>query len=954
MLIKTPKSQTVSWLPATPTSPQQILVTPAPSTISLTPIPLTNSGAGYSLTVLDSQPIVPPGTLYTVPLSCAAPAGNAAFTSLTTGGAPFGVTIVPNLTPGSPNATLTLAVTGEAVPGAYTYSIQAGILTAVVNITAGLTIGPAWPPPQTLTGDGAITLTTDAPAYACTQGDTIDIQLYEEGFTATNGIMQFFLSEQAPVQIGGLSPLFNTFWCTFPSNAAPATYTPTPGTPTLITTAQLVTTLVMTPGLYAFTISDAVPTLNPAYMTLTQTGTPTTNPNFSIALSGEPTANGTPYYAYAAIDITAKNSWLGWVTFSFDAPAGITVRDEFTNPNEGGAGLQIFVNPDLAPGNYTITVTGTSGTDTATVQLTLAIANLSSPYNGTNSVTFAVQVLSAGSQAATAIGTALTGYLKPKGAPGAGKRTGAIAIQQRGQTTLRATTTPVNPNTPYQSTVRARHLSRVANIKANTLSQADAWAAAAAAFPGHDLIPRDLINGIGFMTTYLPMTPAQFQYMVQATQQDFGSPVTLNPPTPTPWFPQAMSLNATAVYDRNYSCVGFALTYTYLPYGNQFGGFGPNPPAPASYIISATSSTASSKSAKSGSGFAVIAYYTGPPTPQQLLADWKTAYGTLPEKGTIYFSVRPADPISGVTGMALVEGRSYENGTLEGATLPQAGDTYATNPIPWYGPFIFSIFAAQAGTVNPVNSGETLTVPPGGATDTQLFVQGSPAPGGGDWTADEPYSGTVTFKGEITSTAVAGKTEGITETAQPTPPITITFNPSTIDIPSGNTTPVATTATITVPAGTPNGIWLFKLEATDGRQTLSDKFTITVDSAAPATSGLSLAPLVAGVPIVSGNDLNLNFTLSNPNATSQILEIFPPAEIEYTSGVGFDGWITFSITSGGNPITVPAGTPANPGTAAFTLTIHPTGNITTGRKFALFLYAANLWVQLVALLSMST
>ena len=212
------------------------------------------------------------------------------------------------------------------------------------------------------------------------------------------------------------------------------------------------------------------------------------------------------------------------------------------------------------------------------------------------------------------------------------------------------------------------------------------------------------------MTTYLPMTPAQLQYLCQSTQLAFNNPVTTLPAPVAPpyalapgeqiaWYPQAESMSANAVYSAAYGCVGFVLAYTYLPTGTYFGGYASSSQAPNGWIISATSASASSVSSKSGSGFAVLGYYVGYPTPAQILADWIAVYGNLPDKGTIYFSVRPADPFVGVTGMEMTSSCSYENGTLAGAIIPPDPSIYIDITTIWVGPKVTSDLPATTPSV---------------------------------------------------------------------------------------------------------------------------------------------------------------------------------------------------------------------------------------------------------------
>lgn len=986
----------------------------------LTPIPLSAAASGYTLNLDDSQPIVPPGTHYQVNVSCQSPHGAATFRYSPTPTSEAGIVVesVINDAPGwidiygdlvSSIYWIDIYVPPDTTPGTYTCTVAATIsdnqaiggailATQAVSIGFTITVGPAWPPPQLLTSDGTITLSTDNYAYSITAGDSIDIEIYEATAAGFTGTDQFFLSEQSPENIIGTTPQFGTFWCIFPSNASGDVVTAPPNTPTLITTAKLQTTLLTPPGLYAFTISDNMPTPNPAYESLAQTGTPTNTGQFSLYLGSTPIIEGTPPYIFCHVYITGIGEWFDWVTLSIDTPTPVGTINPGANPSMGGWGLEITPTPGLAPGDYLINLTGTNGSHTATLQLTLTINNTSSPFEGINSASINVQVLSAGSQAATSTGSSLSGALALRSNAPAGSRSGIIAHNWRGLQVLRAKTMPVNPNSPSQTASRARHLSRVAAILANTIDQAETWAVAAAAFPGNKLIPADIFDGVTAMTTFLQMTPAQFQYLCQSTQQNFGQLVTLlpavnlltiayataqttttlgpytltmpatsgpwstgmaaqimggltpntgtpaaitatftgagsenmnlslgafdffnielyiqpnlncdpgtysltatinydgtdyafpftvtvaigDPPTaaPNPWFPQAMGASTNSVYDQNYQCIGFVLGYTYLPYGTNFGGYGTSGINPNSWIISATNANATSVTSKSSSGYVVLGYYVNPPTPTQLLADWLAVYGTLPTSGTIYFSIQPADPIYGVTGMAMTAGLSYKNGTLHGFIRPAAGDTYATSPNKWFGP-LFS-FVGNVG---------------GG------YIQGIPALGGGGWTEGDPYEGTITFKFKIKKGYPALP-----------PGVIITTDVTEIVIASSDTTLYHVGTVFTVPSDQPGVNTILEIEATDGKSTktyTTNPWILTPGPMVP--NGLSLTPNCPLPTVARSSNTTVYFTLDDWTGTG----------LPYTVSVS-DIATGITGTSSAGTVTPTIGTPPAPGAATFHVTI---------------------------------
>ena len=713
--------------------------------------------------------------------------------------------------------------------------VQAAIPNpGTVTLNPQITVGPAWPPPQVLTPGAGVNLTTDAYAYSITAGDSVDIMIYETGFSAWTGYGPLIASEQAPEIINGKTQDFGTLWFSFPANATSNTYTPNGSTPVKIDTAKLTTTLLTPPGLYAFTIYDHNYTPNP--------------------------------------------------------------------------GATIYV-----------------------------------------------QVLSPGSQAATSTGTSLSGTLAlPASAP-AGSRSGVIAHPWRGIQVLRAKTMPVNPRSPAQSRARAGHINRVAAIQANTVTQADAWAAAANQFPGQNLKPAGVFDGVNAETNYLKMTPAQFQYMCQSTQQSFGQPVTLTPTVgigtwslgpgqTSPWFPQGESLSTAVAYDLSYQVTGFALGYTFLPTGEYFGGYGTQAPAPSSWIIAATSASAGSVASKSGSGFTVLGYFTYPVTPSEILSAWEAVYGDLPASGTIYFSIRPADPYSGVTGMAVIEGLSYKAGSILGSTNMSGTGTPASAPEAWFGPYL-GIFSSPTGGSAAAGSSFEMT----------MYLKGEPDPNTPRYAYGGPYAGTITFDAELASVKSASATQGVTQTAMPNPPITFTFTPDTITIPSGSTTPVPVTFTCNLPAGTPTGTWLFKLKATDAHQTVEKKVLVACGPTITAYNGMMLTPGVSLLTIAPGSNQTVTYTVTNYGTQAQMCQVV-------LGGIAAFGWgslggvtVNPSGYAAGSYINVPGASGSTPGTASFTATLAVPSTVSqTQTEYSITVDGVNQDLVAIGLITVNT
>ena len=981
---------------------------PTPIT-GLTPIPLTVTDDGYSLTIADSQPIIPPNsgglgvevegtavaqepgqtvsvegteiaaggsTTYDIAFTFSAPNGGASIMSLTVSDLPDGCYATVTYDDTTGGATVHIHVGPSAVAGTYTYNVQAIISNPNGAVPSGpeqaIQLYDVFPDPSTPA--------TEFPDFSLTFGGTSNpmtqISQQDAGF-----IFAPALTPPATYSgyVSNQNPWLNYQFLDWPTQE--------------YFTIQLTPTAPLSPGFYRFALSSThngetvtLPMVYAVYGGVLQSNPINMQPQITIGPAWPPPQVVTPgqgvtlttdQYAFSINQgdtVTIQVYESGFTAWSGYGPLVASEQ----SPEVINGTTPRFQNLWFSfPANSTINTYTPDGSnpvliDTATLTTTLttppgvyAFTIYDHNYSPTPSATIYVQVMDVGGEQATVPSALLSGTMTNPLSQSRRAQTGLVATSHQGRQVFRSLVIPTNRRTPPQTAARARHMS-ITNAQAlQNDTILEAWSLAAALFPGHDLIPADVFDGVMAMTTYLPMTPAQFQYLCQSTQMAFGNtPTTLPAPVQPPyalasdqqiaWFPQAESMRAHIVYNNLYECIGFALSYTYLPFGSDFGGYASADQAPYAWIISATSASASSVSSKSGSGFSVLGYYIGWPTPAQLLADWIAVYGDLPDSGTIYFSVRPADPFVGVTGLQMTSRAHFVKGALSGCELPPPGTTYVSGSPFWFGPTVTSYLPANAAPSVGYEQTGAAIIPPGGSNDVQFFMQGQAAQGGGGWTAGAPYAGTLKCIGRIASANTANKTSGVNQTAQPIPPITVTFNPATVTIDSGDTTPIATTATFHLPAGTPSGTWLFHLEATDGKQTLTQKILVECNSSAPSASGLTLTPMANAVPIVSGTDRTINFTISNPNSVSQILEIFFPANLIYYGGSGPIGSIDFSISPGTNPVTVPAGSPGTPGTVSFILTIHPTGTITTGKDFNLLVTATNPYITLAALLDFTT
>lgn len=249
--------------------------------------------------------------------------------------------------------------------------------------------------------------------------------------------------------------------------------------------------------------------------------------------------------------------------------------------------------------------------------------------------------------------------------------------------------------------------------------------------------------------------------------------------------------------------------------------------------------------------------------------------------------------------MQLTERVSFKNGTLEGASIPANPSIYTDLSTIWVGPKV-GIFTSVGGT----------GVAAGGSSTVTIYYQGQPAYGGNGWTAGAPYSGTLTPTAKLASLNSANATQGVTKTVMPSPPITFTFSPASIEIPSGSLLPVPITFTINIPTGTPAGTWLFKLEATDGRQVINEKIEVTSNPALLANYGFNITPAVPILTIAPGTQQTITFTFTNYGYT---LGSFNVEALSAPAGI--------TLSRSPDILDVPTGTPTTPGVATFTVTL---------------------------------
>ncbi len=254
--------------------------------------------------------------------------------TFTVAGLPAGVTALWNPNPTSGSTTLTLAATNTAAIGQYTLSITgtSGTLSASTTLTLGV-----YAPTFTLGTYGPVSLG---------QGTSTTTSVYvtpEYGFTGSvnlsaTGLPSGVTASFSPNPTTGYSTLTLTAASTTPLGQHTVTLTGTSGSKTVTTTLTL--------GVY-------VPTF-------------TLYSYNSVSLG-----QGTSATAY--VSINPQYGFNGNVTLAATGlPAGVTATFS-PNPTNGSTTVTFTASSTATLGQYTVTLTGTSGTQTASTTLSLGV-----------------------------------------------------------------------------------------------------------------------------------------------------------------------------------------------------------------------------------------------------------------------------------------------------------------------------------------------------------------------------------------------------------------------------------------------------------------------------------------------------------------------------------------------------------------------------------------------------
>jgi hypothetical protein len=295
-------------------------------------------------------------------------------------------------------------------------------------------------------------------------------------------------------------------------------------------------------------------------------------------------------------------------------------------------------------------------------------------------------------------------------------------------------------------------------------------------------------------------------------------------------FDMPNSAGCSTEYDSNMNVTGFLLRYTTVQgwtfptkkYGSDWPGV---------WEISASAAYTDSYSPPAANSWVPI-LFSGPylPTPSEILTAWVGQFGDLPDTGNIKFQLQYIDTDSGASGPALSCTGTWKTGTLKGFDRSS-----------WTGP-LFGWDLVPS---------DTAIAAPGTATAT-IAVYGLNGYGG--TITFTPKSNTVLHTGYNSTTKAFGAG------------FTITVSPASVTIPTGSTTPVSATVTMTAASWSQQFHGPIRISATDGLTTTSAAFELTVSGDVvpqPPPNYLSISPGVATPTVNNPGTTTVALTLTN-------------------------------------------------------------------------------------------
>lgn len=299
-------------------------------------------------------------------------------------------------------------------------------------------------------------------------------------------------------------------------------------------------------------------------------------------------------------------------------------------------------------------------------------------------------------------------------------------------------------------------------------------------------------------------------------------------PCPTFNFPNSMS--CSTLYDSGYNVLGFSLSYSAVDM-TSFPMTRNGVEVPGLWALTASDQYTDSYSPPDASQWSPI-LFSGPylPTPAEVLAAWEAVWGDLADSGNIKFQLSYLDPNTGASGPALSVTAGWAKGTLKGFDRSL-----------WTGP-LFGWYLVP---------GDTTIAAPGTATAT-ISVYGLSG-----------YGGTITFTPKSNSVLSTGYNS--TKKAFGAG-FTITVSPASVTIPTGSSTPVSATVTMTAASWSQQFAGPISISATDGLTTTSAAFQLTVSGDVvpqPPPNYLSISPGVATPTVNNPGTTTVALTLTN-------------------------------------------------------------------------------------------
>ena len=802
------------------------------------------------------------GTAYVYVISQYGFTGNV---NLSVTGLPIGVTASFSPNPATGSSTLTLTAANSASIGTSTVTITgtSGNLTASTSMTLGV-----FAPTFTISNFGTVTVG---------QGSSSSTYIYVYGQYGFNGSVTF--------NVSGLPPGVTALW------------SPNPTTGSTMLTLSASSSAVA--GQYPLTITGASGSITATSSYTLAVKTPT----FTLSGSGANVGQGNSGTGY--VYVYPQYGFTGAVNLAVTGlPSGVTASFS-PNPTTGNSTLSFHVGNSVPAGQYPLTVTGTSGTQTASLTLTLGV------YVPTFSLSSSNVTIGQGTSASSYVSVfAQYGFTGSVNLSISGLPSGVTAVFSPNPTTGGSTIT-------FTATSTA------------TLGQ----------------YPVTITGTSGTQTATANITVSV--YTPTFTVYTYSSPS----------IGQGTSTTAYVYETPQYGFTGsVTLSVSGLPSGVT-ASFAPNPTTGSSTLTLAASSTAAlgqytvTITGTSGSQVASTTMSLGIYTPTFTISSYTSPYIGQGSSGTAYVYVNPQYGFAGGVSFSV-------------SGLP-SGVTASFSPNPTTGSTVLTLQASSSaalgqyaltitGTSGSISAATTMTL----TINAQGFTMyGSPSV----LTMNQGTSTTSTlfitpqygFTGGVTFSA-SGLPSGVTASFSPNPGTTSSLLTLTA---SGTATPGPATITVTGTSGALSVTTTINLTVNASAFTLLDSpGVVSLLPGQSETSGISVVPqngfsgsvalAITGLPsgvtasfspgtTASGSTLTLNVsasatpgsTIATITGTSGSLTSSVPLTINVKAASATTS-TSLAVTAAGSPVTTVTANTAVAMTAG--VTAGPT-KLTSGR-----------------------